>query len=55
MLCTMASGKKYGLIIPAKKKAGTVAGKIAKPSVFADSSSDEEVDLVDFSALKYSY
>ena len=49
----MASGKKYGLIIPAKKKAGTVAGKIAKPSVFGDSSSDEEV--VEFSALKSSY
>lgn len=33
--------KKYGLIIPSKKKTGT--GKIAKPSVFGDSSSDEEV------------
>ena len=36
--------KKYGLIIPARKKAGAAAGKpIAKLSVFRDSSSDEEV------------
>ena len=40
----MASEKKYGLIIPARKKAGAAAGKpITKPSVFGDSSSDEEV------------
>ena len=39
----MASEKKYGLIISARKKAVTGAGKIAKPSAFADSSSDEEV------------
>ena len=41
----MASEKKqYGLIIPARKKAGAAAGKpVARPSVFGDSSSDEEV------------
>ena len=37
----MSSGKKYGLIIPAKKKGG--GRPVAKPSVFDDSSSDEEV------------
>ena len=40
----MTSEKKYGLIIPARKKAVAGTGKIAKPSVFGDSSSDEEVD-----------
>ena len=33
--------KKYGLIIPARKKGG--GRPVAKPSVFGDSSSDEEV------------
>ena len=40
----MSGEKKYGLIIPARKKAGAAGGKpVAKPSVFGDSSSDEEV------------
>ena len=44
----MSGEKKYGLIIPARKKAGAAAGgrPIAKPSVFGDSSSDEEVCMV---------
>ena len=40
----MSGEKKYGLIIPARKKAGATGGRpVAKPSVFGDSSSDEEV------------
>lgn len=39
----MSKEKKYGLIIPAKKKGAIGSGKFSKPSAFADSSSDEEV------------
>lgn len=43
----MSGEKKYGLIIPTRKKAGAAAGgrPVAKPSVFGDSSSDEEVAM----------
>lgn len=42
----MATGKKYGLILPNRKKS-TLPTKTAKPSVFADDSSsdDEQVKL----------
>lgn len=36
--------KKYGLIVPNKKK-GVAISSIKKPSVFEDSSSDEEVSI----------
>lgn len=39
----MASGKKYGLIIPSKKVV-SVTKKATKPSIFGESS-DEEVSL----------
>ena len=37
-------GKKYGLILPSKKT--NAPNKLAKPSVFGDSSSDEEVGML---------
>lgn len=40
----MSAGKKYGLIVPKKSKG--VIPSIKKPSVFEDSSSDEEVSRV---------
>ena len=36
--------KKYGLIISSKKKA--IAERFKKPSVFAESSSEDEVSLI---------
>ena len=36
-------GKKYGLILSSKKT--NAPNKLAKPSVFGDSSSDEEVGI----------
>lgn len=36
-------GKKYGLILSSKKT--NASNKLAKPSVFGDSSSDEEVGI----------
>jgi len=35
--------KKYGLIIPSKKKA---PGNLKRPSAFADSSSEDEVSIL---------
>ena len=37
--------KKYGLIITASKKKGATLDGLKKPSVFAESSSEEEVRL----------
>jgi len=40
LIMSTLGGKKYGLILPSKKV--NVTKRLAKPSVFGDSSSDEE-------------
>ena len=41
----MATGKKYGLILPSKKKSSLPA-KTSKPSVFADDSSSDDEQVI---------
>lgn len=40
-----AQPKKYGLIFPSSKKKGIDPGSLKKPSIFADSSSEEDVSI----------